>query len=81
MKDVLGIDYVYLFQNEDTADKLFHIWLFPRHEWMERFGIKVQSVRPIMNYAKENMVTDDVIREVKEAVRKMREYMEANPIS
>ncbi|HWP61060.1 MAG TPA: hypothetical protein VN495_00445, partial [Candidatus Paceibacterota bacterium] len=36
MKEVLHITDVYLFQNEDT-DHGFHVWLFPRHEWMEQF--------------------------------------------
>lgn len=74
MQDILGIKVVYIFQNEDTKDD-FHLWLFPRHSWMERFGIKVQSVRPIINYAKENMINDSVINETKEYVKKMRNYI------
>lgn len=74
MKEVLGIKDVYLFQNEDTEHN-FHLWIFPRHDWMEKFGRKIQSVRPIINYAKANMVTDDIVEEVKESTRKMREYM------
>jgi len=42
---------------------------------MEKFGNKIESVRPIMNYAKENMITDEIIKEVKENVSKMKEYM------
>ncbi len=74
MKEVLGINVVYLIQNEDTTGD-FHLWMFSRHKWMERFGIKIESVRPIINYAKENMVNDKVIAEVKEYVKKMKEYM------
>jgi len=74
MQEVLSIKDVYLFQNEDTEHN-FHLWIFPRHSWMEKFGRKIQSVRPIMNHAKENMTTDEAIREVKEYARKMREYM------
>jgi diadenosine tetraphosphate (Ap4A) HIT family hydrolase len=48
----IGIDDVYIFQNEDTEHG-FHIWLFPRHDWMQAFGNKIQSVRPIMEYAKQ----------------------------
>ncbi len=50
MQQILGIEKVYLFQNEDTEHN-FHLWLFPRHAWMEELGSKVQSVRKIMNYA------------------------------
>jgi len=74
MKDVLKIEEVYLFQNEDTKHN-FHLWIFPRHDWMEKFGRGIQSVRPIMNYAKENMVNDDVFKEIKNQVRKMKKYM------
>jgi len=74
MRDVLKIDEVYFFQNEDTEHG-FHLWIFPRHKWMEKFGRKIQSVRPIMNYAKENMLSDDVFKEVKEDVKKMKEFM------
>lgn len=52
MQQVLGIDNVYLFQNEDSAHN-FHLWLFPRHKWMNAFGNKIQSVRTIMNYAEQ----------------------------
>jgi len=42
---------------------------------MEEFGRKIQSVRPIMNYAKEHMVNDKIFLEVKESAKKMNEYM------
>lgn len=74
MRDVLKIEEVYFFQNEDT-DHGFHLWIFPRYEWMEKFGRKIQSVRPIINYAKENMLSDNVSDEVKKYVIKMKEYM------
>ena len=73
MREVLGIEDVYFFQNEDT-EHFFHFWIFPRLEWMEKFGRKIESVRPIMNYAKENMVNEKVFQEVREYVKKMREY-------
>lgn len=74
MRDVLRVNDVYFFQNEDT-DHWFHLWIFPRHQWMEEFGRKIQSVRPIMNYAKEQMVNDKIFLEVKESAKKMSEYM------
>ena len=74
MKTVLGIDNVYLHQNEDSVHG-FHLWIFPRLEWMKPFGTKIESVRPIVNHAKEHMNTPKVAMEVKEYVAKMREYM------
>lgn len=75
MQEVLHIQDVYLFQNEDTEHN-FHMWIFPRHAWMEHYGRKIQSVRPIMNYAVEHMSTDDVVTEVRDCVNKMKTYLE-----
>ena len=74
MKDVLGIENIYFFQNEDTEHN-FHVWIFPRYEWMERFGRGINSVKPIMEYSKKEMAKEDIIKEVKEAVKKMKSYM------
>lgn len=74
MRMILKIEEVYLFQNEDTKHG-FHLWIFPRHKWMEKFGKRIQSVRPIMNYAKENMLSDDVFKEVKGSVKEMKKFM------
>ena len=75
MKEVLGINEVYLFQNEDSSHG-FHLWVFPRLPWMEEFGRKIESVRPIINYAKENMVTEEIRKQVKDWVDRMREWMQ-----
>jgi diadenosine tetraphosphate (Ap4A) HIT family hydrolase len=74
MQEVLHIHDVYLFQNEDTEHN-FHLWIFPRHAWMEHYGRKIQSVRPIMEHAVEHMSTDDVVAEVRDYVTKMRSYL------
>ena len=75
MKEVLNIKDVYFFQNEDT-DHNFHLWIFPRHSWMKRFGRKIESVRLIMEYAKKHFVNEEKIAEVKLAVEKMRVFFE-----
>lgn len=74
MREILGINDVYLFQNEDKEHH-FHLWLFPRYEWMERFGRKIESVRPIINYSKENMANSETVSQVKKAVKQIKEYM------
>lgn len=74
MGEVLKIEDVYLFQNEDSVHG-FHLWLFPRHDWMKDFGIKIESVRPIMQHAQSLEITDELLAEVKEAARQMREYL------
>ncbi len=77
MKDALRIDDAYFFQNEDTKHN-FHLWIFPRHGWMEQFGRKIESVKPIINYAKQNMLDEKSIAEVKLYVKKMRGYFNAS---
>jgi diadenosine tetraphosphate (Ap4A) HIT family hydrolase len=75
MREVLDIQTVCFFQDEGTHHNLFHIWIFPRYEWMNEFGSKIESIRPIINYAKNNMVNHEVFEEVKDMVRKMKDYM------
>jgi diadenosine tetraphosphate (Ap4A) HIT family hydrolase len=71
MRSSLGIDAVYLVQEEDTSHH-FHLWLFPRQEWMIPFGRKIQSVRPIMEHAREHMKTAENLKLVNEAIEKMK---------
>lgn len=75
MKDVLGIENVYLFQREDTESG-FHLWVFPRFDWMERFGKKVESVRPIIDYANEKFKDGKNQEEISDMVKKIKKYME-----
>ncbi len=74
MKEVLKIDEVYLFQNEDSKHG-FHMWIFPRHGWMKKFGRKIESIRLIMDFATENMQDEKTLKNVKESVKKMKEFM------
>jgi hypothetical protein len=74
MRTVLGIKDVYFFQNEDTSHG-YHLWLFPRHGWMESFGRKIESVRSIMNYAERNMATPQQIEKVHQSAERMKAYL------
>ncbi len=73
MRDVLGIQEVYFFQNEDSEHG-FHVWLFPRHDWMEPFGRKIESVKPIMHHARGHLKNEVTFYEVEEAIQKMKVY-------
>ncbi|MBM3199300.1 diadenosine tetraphosphate hydrolase [Candidatus Woesearchaeota archaeon] len=75
MRQTLKVKYVYLFQNEDTKHH-FHLWMFPRLGWMDRFGKGINSVEPIVKYAQKNMKTKDNLKKIEESVKKMRVYME-----
>ncbi len=67
-RDVLGIEYVYYFYNEDTIHH-FHTWMVPRYEWMYEFGRSVESVRPVLLHARNEMNTVKNLKEVMEAIR------------
>ena len=69
-RKVLGIEYVYYFYNEDTTHH-FHTWLVPRYEWMYEFGRSVESVRPVLLYARNQMNDEENMREVIAAIKKL----------
>ncbi|MDD5551748.1 MAG: hypothetical protein PHI88_01105 [Candidatus Pacebacteria bacterium] len=78
MREALGIEVVYLVQEEDTSSH-FHVWLFPRYNWMEeKFGRKIESVKPIMEYARENLKTEGNIKKIEDAIGEMKKYYKKN---
>lgn len=72
MNEAFGIEKVYLFADENA--KHFHLWLFPRYEWMGKFGDGVESIKEIRNYAEKNMMGEENIGKVKDAVEKAKQY-------
>jgi len=81
MRRALGVEVTYLIQEEDTSSH-FHVWMFPRYDWMtEQFGKKIQSLRPIIEYAREHLKTPEDLKKVDEATQNMKEYFqkETNP--
>ncbi len=74
MKEVLNIENVYFFQNEDTKHD-YHLWIFPRHSWMEPFGRGIKSVKPIMDYSINQMMNERAFTEVKNSIEKMKLFM------
>ena len=76
MRDVLDISAIQIYQSEITEHG-FHVWIFPRYEWMQQFGEKIQSVRPIMEYAKGNMMTPQCLQDVKEAAAKVKQSIQS----
>ncbi|MCA1029580.1 diadenosine tetraphosphate hydrolase [Bacillus timonensis] len=71
-RDVLGIEHVYYFYNEDTTHH-FHTWMVPRYEWMYEFGRSVESVRPVLLYARNEMNDETNRKEVLKAIDQLRE--------
>ncbi len=73
MKKILKINKVYIFQEEETKFN-FHIWILPRYKWMDK--LKINSLKGILKYAQENMITTKNVKKVKETALKVKKYME-----
>ncbi|MGG3688398.1 HIT family protein [Caldifermentibacillus hisashii] len=73
-RNVLGIEYVYYFYNEDTTHH-FHTWMVPRYEWMYQFGRSIESVRPVLLHARNEMNTKEHNEEIREAIQKLRKEL------
>lgn len=67
-REVLGIEYVYYFYNEDTTHH-FHTWMVPRYEWMYEFGRSIESVRPVLLHARNAMYTAENLEYVRAAIQ------------
>jgi diadenosine tetraphosphate (Ap4A) HIT family hydrolase len=77
MRVVLNIEHVYLILEEDTTSSHFHLWIFPRYDWMtEKFGKKIQSVKPIMEYARDHLKNNENIKEVEASTKRLKEYLD-----
>ncbi len=75
MREILNIDTVYLIQEEDS--KHFHLWVFPRYEWMEeKFGTGIRSVKPIMQWAQEHLDTTDNLNQVLDFIKQLKQSLE-----
>ncbi|SFJ25170.1 Diadenosine tetraphosphate (Ap4A) hydrolase [Halobacillus dabanensis] len=70
-RDILGIEYVYFFYNEDTTHH-FHLWMVPRYGWMYEFGRSVESVRPVLLHARKEKSNRE---EVMEGIRLLKEEL------
>ena len=51
----------------EEKDCHFHVWLMPRHKWMnEKFSKIIKNIQPIMDYAKQNLRTEDNFNQIKQ---------------
>nr|WP_247739166.1 diadenosine tetraphosphate hydrolase [Bacillus sp. 165] len=73
-REILGIEYVYYFYNEDTSHH-FHTWMVPRYEWMYKFGRSVESVRPVLLHARHKENTEENRKKVMETIHKLRKSL------
>ncbi|MDP2666112.1 MAG: diadenosine tetraphosphate hydrolase [Candidatus Diapherotrites archaeon] len=73
MRKTLGVEFVHMILEEDTSSSHFHVWLFPRYVWMEKkFGRKIESIMPIMRYAKKYMKKASNLKEVRESISALK---------
>jgi diadenosine tetraphosphate (Ap4A) HIT family hydrolase len=70
-RQTLGIEQAYYFYNEDTTHH-FHLWMLPRYDWMKSFGRSVESVRPVLLYAREHMSDTANLERVAEDIEKLK---------
>lgn len=73
-RNVLGIESVYYFYNEDTTHH-FHTWMVPRYEWMYEFGRSVESVRPVLLHARNEMNDEANLKSVRQAISALTEEL------
>lgn len=78
-REVLDIEYVYYFYNEDTTHH-FHTWMVPRYEWMHAFGRSVESLRPVLLHARNQLNHEENEKEVREGIMFLREYIKNRSI-
>ncbi len=70
MRELLNIQIIYVIQEEDSNH--FHVWLFPRYHWMNQFGKKIRSINTIMEWAQENLKTEDNLAQVHDSAQKLK---------
>ncbi|PLS03098.1 HIT family protein [Neobacillus cucumis] len=70
-REVLGIEHVYYFYNEDTTHH-FHMWMVPRYDWMNEFGRSVESLRPVLRHARNQMSDKENVKEVLDAINRLK---------
>jgi diadenosine tetraphosphate (Ap4A) HIT family hydrolase len=71
---IKDIKEVSIIQEERSGH--FHLWLFPRYEWMdEEFENSLSTVRQILFYAKDKYKIEENIADILETVEIIRDYM------
>ncbi|MCL5410898.1 MAG: hypothetical protein M1324_03540 [Patescibacteria group bacterium] len=79
MREVLDIEQVDIIVAElpdRKGEDHFHIWFYPvTKESIEKFGTGIKAVKPMMNYAKENLKTPENIKKIEECAEILKTYM------
>jgi diadenosine tetraphosphate (Ap4A) HIT family hydrolase len=78
-REVLGVEHVYYFYNEDTSHH-FHLWMVPRYDWMQEFGRSVESLRPALVHAREQMSSPEELAVTLHSVEHLRKALNVNNV-
>ncbi len=70
MREALTIETIFMIQEESASH--FHVWLFPYHNWMQQFEHKISSIIPIMQWAKQNLKTEENIKDVLDYAQRLQ---------
>lgn len=74
MREVLSIQKTTLIQEDGSENMHFHPWIFPWYSWMDKIeGNETEKIRNILKYSRENMKSEENIKEVKETLKKAKE--------
>jgi len=74
MRDCLGVSKI-TFVQEEKSTHHFHVWLFPWYKWMEEIGSGLDSIKKIMEHAREKLKSEDNLRKVEESAIKISVYL------
>lgn len=74
MWNCLGVSKITFVQEEKSAHH-FHVWLFPWHEWMKEIGDGINSIKKIMEYARDTMKNEENLKKIEEDIIKIKFHL------
>ena len=70
----LGVAKEFIMVQGERSDVHFHISLMPRKQWMEeKFGRIIANLKAIQDYAKQNMKTEQNLRQILATTERLKE--------
>jgi len=72
LKKVASINSITIIQKEVRPH--FHLWLLPKLPWMEKFGDKLNGISDILEYARQNLKTEENLTEISNLNSEIKNY-------
>ena len=73
LKQAVSINIVNIIQKESRSH--FHLWFLPLYQWMEPFGDKLKGISEIIQYAKQNLKTEQNLKEILDYSSKIKDFI------